>query len=181
MKEVLVEINEYGAILHKDPSVIDKKRDLPNCFINPDLSKVYGISPTYWSLNEYNKIVKCTEEEMQRRNTFHKTIVSSQSSSIEKVNIEDLRAEFEEKFDAKEELLQLEIVKLKQEISQSKDKTEEVISKLIFELNKNKEMLRLTTSKLMMESEKNNSNHKKLAIAVLLSAILAAALKFLLL
>ena len=183
MKDILVEFHDYGAIIYKDPATIDIKKDLPNCFVNPDLSKVYGVSPAYWTLNEYNKIVKCSEEEMQKRNTYHTTsVVSSDKTqkNIEKVHIEDLRKEFEEKFDHKEDLLRQEINRLKQEISQSQNMTEDHISRLLVSLNKNKEMLLFTNTEMAKIQEKNESTHKKLAAAIILAIGLGAAVKLLL-
>jgi hypothetical protein len=33
MKDILVEFTDNGAIIHKDPSVIASKKDLPYCFL----------------------------------------------------------------------------------------------------------------------------------------------------
>ena len=181
MKDILVEFHDYGAIIYKDPATIEIKKDLPNCFLNPDLSKVYGVSPSYWSLNEYNKIIQCSEEEMQRRNTYHTTSITSQqmaATSPQKVHIEDLREEFKEKFDHKEELLRQEINRIKQELAQSTNESQEKIDSLMVELNKNREMLNVSKLLISKELNRHKSHHIKLAIAVLLSAIFAAVLKF---
>jgi hypothetical protein len=183
MKDILVEFHDYGAIIYKDPATIEIKKDLPNCFVNPDLSKVYGVSPSYWTLNEYNKIIKCSEEEMQRRNTYHTTLVVSSNNTqkaVEKVHIEDLREEFKEKFDHKEELLRQEINRLKQEIAQSQNLTNEQISDLVSSLNKNREMLALTNIEMVAIQQKNEKTHKKLAAAIILAIGLGAAVKLLL-
>lgn len=175
MKDILVEFNDYGAIIHKNPTVIEAKKDSPNCFLNPDLSKVYGISPAYWTLNEYSKIIKCSEEEMQKRNTYHKTIVTSEAPKVEKVNIEDLRQEFDEKFGQNEEKLLQEINALKQELSQSGNSTKEQIDHLISEINKNKTMLNISKLHLTYEIEKTKKSHKSL-ILVLIGIVLFGAL-----
>lgn len=167
MKDILVEFTEYGAIIHKDPAKIEEKKDSPNCFVNPDLSKVYGVSPTFWSLNEYSKIIKCSEEEMQRRNTYHRTVVTTENPKVEKVNIEDLRQEFDEKFGQSEEKVRDELNRLKQELAQSGSSTQEKIDSLIAEINKNKTMLNVSKLALTYEIEKTKKSHKSLIIVLL--------------
>lgn len=71
MKDILVEFTDHGAIVHKDPSVIAAKRDLPYCFFNPELSKVAGVSPSYWVCNEDKEIVPASPEERKRRDEYH--------------------------------------------------------------------------------------------------------------
>lgn len=48
----LLEITDAGGRIHRDPKVIDEKKDLPNCFLNPDLSKFQGISPSYFKVED---------------------------------------------------------------------------------------------------------------------------------
>lgn len=71
MKDILVEFTDHGAIVHKDPSVIAAKRDLPYCFFNPELSKVAGVSPSYWVCNSDKEIVPASPEERKRRDEYH--------------------------------------------------------------------------------------------------------------
>lgn len=76
MKDILVEFTNHGAVIHKKESVISSKKDLPNCILNPDLSAVSGVSPSYWMLTEFGKIIKCSEEEIKKRNEHHSSVVS---------------------------------------------------------------------------------------------------------
>jgi hypothetical protein len=70
MKDILVEFTDNKAILHKDPLVISSKKDLPYCFLNPDLSKVSGISPSYWVYNKELGIIPASIEEQKRRDEY---------------------------------------------------------------------------------------------------------------
>lgn len=46
--DYLVEFLEVGARVIKDPLLIEKKKDLPNVLLNPDLSHLRGVSPSFW-------------------------------------------------------------------------------------------------------------------------------------
>jgi Asp-tRNA(Asn)/Glu-tRNA(Gln) amidotransferase C subunit len=72
MKDILVEFTDYGAIVHKNPSTILSKKDLPYCFFNPDLSKVSGVSPSYWVYSKEGTINQASPEERKRRDEYHK-------------------------------------------------------------------------------------------------------------
>lgn len=99
MKDILVEFTDYGAIIHKNPSVISSKRDLPYCFFNPDISKVSGVSPSYWVYNKDNEIVPASPEERQRRNEYHKSKSSENTVSL-KQTMDSMRQEIADDIDA---------------------------------------------------------------------------------
>jgi hypothetical protein len=46
--DFLVEFLESGARIIKDPILVEKKKDSPNVILNPDLSHLKGISPSFW-------------------------------------------------------------------------------------------------------------------------------------
>jgi len=46
--DYLVEFLESGARIIKDPLLVQKKKDLPNVILNPDLSHLKGVSPSFW-------------------------------------------------------------------------------------------------------------------------------------
>jgi hypothetical protein len=46
--DYLVEFLESGARIIKDPLLVQKKKDLPNVIMNPDLSHLKGVSPSFW-------------------------------------------------------------------------------------------------------------------------------------
>ena len=46
--DYLVEFLESGARIIKDPLLIEKKKDLPNVMLNPDVSHLKGVSPSFW-------------------------------------------------------------------------------------------------------------------------------------
>lgn len=169
MKNILVEFGEYGARIYKDPAIIEQKKDQPNCFINPDTTAVLGISPVYWKIDLYGKIVKCSEEDMIRRNDHHSTIVTGDTPSVENVNINDLRNEFNETFDGKTESLLQEINRLKQEISQSKEHNAEAIERL----NKHQNIMIFMQDIMAQHDQKNSSNHLKTIAAIVLSLVLS--------
>lgn len=46
--DYLVEFLESGARIIKDPLLVQKKKDLPNVLLNPDLTHLKGVSPSFW-------------------------------------------------------------------------------------------------------------------------------------
>lgn len=46
--DYLVEFLESGARIIKDPLLIEKKKGLPNVLLNPDLTHLKGVSPSFW-------------------------------------------------------------------------------------------------------------------------------------
>lgn len=52
MKDRLLIFTQTGARLEKDPLVIEKYKGHPNTVLNPDLSKVVGLSPHFWKLDD---------------------------------------------------------------------------------------------------------------------------------
>jgi hypothetical protein len=175
MKDILVEFTEYGAIIHKDQKVIESKANDERCFLNPDLSKVVGVSPSFWMLNEYNKIIRCSEEEMQRRKTYHGTVVISDKPAVEKVHIGELKKEFKQKFDLNEENLKAEINRLKQEIASHQKNSEDQLKDLFHELARSKEMMNFAKDEIQ-EQKVINKKRFKAAISVLGGLIFALAL-----
>ena len=178
-KKILVQFSDFGATIVKDPDEIEKLAGQPNCFLDPDLSKVYGVSPAYWCLNEYNKIMKCSEEEMQRRNAYHKTIVIGEKQTVEKVHIADLKKEFKEKFDQNEEALLLEISRLKQEIAGHNEKADQQLKELYQDLNRSKLMLETAKINMIEQSNKNDKSHRKLALGIILAISITLIIKLL--
>jgi hypothetical protein len=54
--DFLVEFLESGgARIIKDPLLVEKKKDLPNVLLSPDISHLRGISPSFW-IREENTI-----------------------------------------------------------------------------------------------------------------------------
>lgn len=49
--DFLVEFLETGARIIKDPLLIERKKDLPNVLLNPTISHLKGISPSFWIKN----------------------------------------------------------------------------------------------------------------------------------
>lgn len=100
MKDILVEFTDYGAVVHKDPAVIELKKDMPDCFLNPDLSAISGISPSYWDYNEAGQIVPASPEERKKRDEFHTVPVVNSG-----LNLSEIKEEY---IGIKEELLALQ-------------------------------------------------------------------------
>lgn len=46
--DYLVEFLESGARIIKDPTLIEKKKGLPNTILNPEIKHLKGISPSFW-------------------------------------------------------------------------------------------------------------------------------------
>lgn len=98
MKNILVEFTEAGAIIHKNPDIIALKMNAPNCVLNPDMSRVSGVSPTFWKLDVFKNIVKCSDEEIQTRLALHKDKQSTPSVNVINMNLlQDVRQEFNKK------------------------------------------------------------------------------------
>lgn len=119
MKNILVEFTDHGAIIHKSESVIEEKKDLPHCLLNPDLSSVSGVSPSYWMLTESGKIAKCSSEEIERRNNHHASIASSASPKMQL--IDDLRQELYSDFEVNLNDLKSELYSLINDLNLSVD------------------------------------------------------------
>jgi len=154
MKDILVEFTENGAIVYKSKAVIEEKTGNSNCLLNPDLSRVLKISPSFWMLDEYGKIIPCPEEEMKRRENYHSATVSAPKATGGTVHIGELKKEFKEKFDLNEEKVQLEINRLKQDISQIDEISQTRLAHLKSELKKNEELLGLTKHDIYAEQIK---------------------------
>jgi hypothetical protein len=141
MKDILVEFRENGAIVHKDRATIQELVGKKHCFLNPNLSRVAGVSPSYWMLDQYEEIVPCTEEEMQRRDSYHRATVIVSKAPTETLNTNDLKSEFKQKFQMNEELLRFEINRIKQEISDNNKNSESRLALLKEELAKSEILL----------------------------------------
>lgn len=148
MKDILVEFTDHGAIVHKDPSVIAAKRDLPYCFFNPELSKVAGVSPSYWVCNEDKEIVPASPEERKRRDEYHENKPPENTVSFKQTmdnlldevyqelekNIKDLKCINEQiinTFESKTTQLENDIIKNKEHTLDVKKSEIEIINKIL--------------------------------------------------
>ena len=52
MKNRVVLFNKYGARILINPHDIAELRKLPNCIVNPDLSRVRGLPPHMWEQHD---------------------------------------------------------------------------------------------------------------------------------
>ena len=97
MRNILVEITDYGAVIHKDSSIIEAKKSLSNCILNPDLSGVMGISPSYWTISN-GKIVAASKQEIQKRNDYHQKVSDAVSPTVSTLSSfkEEIYADLEE-------------------------------------------------------------------------------------
>ena len=154
MKDILVEFTNNGAFIHKNKATIQEKTGKENCFLNPDLSRVSKISPSFWMLDEYGKIIPCPEEEMKRREAYHSATVATPKAAGGTIHIGELKKEFKDKFDLNEEKVQLEINRLKQNISQIDEISQARLAHLKSELKKNEELLGLTKHDIYAEQIK---------------------------
>ena len=162
MKDILVEFHDYGAIIHKDPSVIASKKDLPYCFFNPDLSKVEGVSPSFWKLDEFGRILKCADEEIQRRIKFYEEKrVSIRESGSNNNLFEEIREEFYNEL----EVLSEKINNYLEHLTSEKCKIDEYVYTIRNDIENNKKELEAHKQKLNVELEKQLKLFK-LGIAV---------------
>jgi len=147
MKNILVEFTDHGAIVHKDPSIIAAKRDLPYCFFNPELSKVAGVSPSYWVCNSDKEIVPASPEERKRRDEYHHNKPPENTVSLKQTmdelldevyqelekNIKDLKCINEQiinTFESKTTQLENDIIKNKEHTLDIKKSAIELINKI---------------------------------------------------
>ena len=172
MKNILVEFTDHGAIVHKDPSIIAAKRDLPYCFFNPELSKVAGVSPSYWVCNSDKEIVPASPEERKRRDEYHDTKPPENTVSF-KQTMDELLDEVYEDLEKNIEDLQC----INEQIVNTLDiKTIE----LQYQINKNTaDILMLLTEKdeLFRILAKQEKETKLIKIAIGCVAILSIILK----
>jgi hypothetical protein len=179
MKDILVEFTDYGAIVHKNPLVISSKKDLPYCFFNPDLSKVSGVSPSYWVyINE--EIIPASPEEKKRRDEYHKGKPPENTVSL-KQTMDLMRQEICE--DTQESIKQFsddilksiddvkgELYSINNEMNLRLDVKISELEDQLFEMEVSKEMLYLDISEKSKEI-------KHLKIGLVISVIISILLK----
>jgi hypothetical protein len=101
--DFLVEFLESGARIIKDPILVEKKKDSPNVILNPDLSHLKGISPSFW-VKEGNTIgtlhpnesLKQVMDSLSENHPFDlpgEAIFSSDSKFIQKIEEIDAKRE----------------------------------------------------------------------------------------
>lgn len=176
MKDILVEFTDYGAKVHKDPSVIAEKKGLPYCFFNPDLSKVSGVSPSYWISTHDGEILPASLEERKRRDDYHQNRPPENS-----VSLKQLLNEMDEKIDltSKEhrEYLDVQIKELQQLLDADKQNLHDINNQLTIIINHSFDMFvdfrDLTTRKL----KEINKQLKFYKISLIVLAILTIILK----
>lgn len=98
--DYLVEFLEQGgARIIKDPMLIDRKKDLPNVLLNPDVRHLRGVSPSFW-VRKGNEIVaedisvirsKVESDEVHSFSTPRDAPFSQTSKFIAKLNEIDAR------------------------------------------------------------------------------------------
>jgi hypothetical protein len=101
--DFLVEFLESGARIIKDPILVEKKKDSPNVILNPDLSHLKGISPSFW-VKEGNTIgtlhpnesLKQVMDSLSENHPFDlpgEAVFSSDSKFIRKIEEIDAKRE----------------------------------------------------------------------------------------
>ena len=178
MKDILIEFTEYGAVIHKDAAIIASLKDVPHCFFNPDLSKVSGVSPSFWALNEAGEIVKASPEEIQRRNDYLTSKPAANPSL--KTTLDTLKQEIYS--DMEQNIIDLK-GNIYSVLNETLAENEKIASNLNKELNQISSDVLLIVKK---EQEINNSKFDKLskqlimykiAILILLGIALIGAIK----
>ena len=175
MKDILIEFTEYGAVIHKDAAIIASLKDVPHCFFNPDLSKVSGVSPSFWALNEAGEIVKASPEEIQRRNDYLTSKPAANPSL--KTTLDTLKQEVFDEMEMRQE-------EVNASISDLKSVDEQIINTLEVKLIEVKDMLDKDEKHLLVlkdlftqHFDKQEKQIKYLKIALALSVLLTTILK----
>lgn len=175
MKDIIVEFTEYGAVVHKDAAIIASLKDVPHCFFNPDLSKVSGVSPSFWALNEVGEIVKASPEEIQRRNDYLTSKPAANPSL--KTTLDTLKQEVFDEMEMRQE-------EVNASISDLKSVDEQIINTLAVKLIEVKHMLDKDEKHLLVlkdlfaqHFDKQEKQIKYLKIALALSVLLTTILK----
>jgi hypothetical protein len=112
--DYLVEFIDSGARVIKDPNLVEKKRNLPNVLVNPKISHLRGISPSFWikdgegisvkDFNESKKLVMDSIEEFHSFETPKDQPFSSSSKFFIKIS------EIDAKHDEQTKLLHTKIL-----------------------------------------------------------------------
>lgn len=166
MKDILVEFTDHGAIIHKDPSIIASKKDLSNCVLNPDTSSVTGVSPSFWKLNESNRIVKCSQEEIDNRVEFHtKKEVENNTNIFSKTVVDEIREEFSLEIQANIEEIKENIESVKKIIKEYKDSSNKQMVDVNFSIEK-------VENNLLIEHEQIKKQLNKYKVGLIISILL---------
>jgi hypothetical protein len=103
--DYLVEFLDTGARVIKDPHLVDKKRHLPNVLLNPKISHLRGISPSFWmrdgegiSVKDFNESKKQVLDSIEDFHSFatEKDLPFSSSSKFF-TKISEIDAKHDEK------------------------------------------------------------------------------------
>ena len=98
MSNILVEFKDNGTVrIHKDEQIIADKKDQLNVLLNPNVSHLVGISPSFWK-RVGNAVEKMTEEEiMSLKSKLILPIINE--STLIKQKIEEKADNFQEIYD----------------------------------------------------------------------------------
>ena len=175
MKDIIVEFTEYGAVVHKDAAIIASLKDVPHCFFNPDLSKVSGVSPSFWALNEAGEIVKASPEEIQRRNDYLTSKPAANPSL--KTTLDTLKQEVFDKMEMRQEEVNASISDLKSVDEQIINTLEVKLIEVKDMLDKDEKHLLVLKDLFVQHFDKQEKQIKYLKIALALSVLLTTILK----
>jgi D-ribose pyranose/furanose isomerase RbsD len=179
MKDLLVEFTDNGAILHKDPAVIEEKKGLPYCFINPDLSNVIKVSPSYWVYNSDGEIVPASPEERKRRDELQSVKPNENTVSLKKTLsklTEDLTDHCNKNTNKVELTIKEEVENIKSVIDQIANTVE--VNKLLFKkgVEENQKYIQALNLLNLTKFEKQEKTIKYLTIGLILSTLLTIVL-----
>jgi hypothetical protein len=162
MKDILVEFTENGAIVHKDPKKIESLKDMPYCFFNPDLSKVSGISPSYW-VYVNDEIISASPEEKKRRDEYRRIKPSENTVSL-KQTVELMRQELYNDF-------KQDIEELEQSVQEIKNSNESSIANLSTNLSSELDAKLVSLKAETLEEIKNVDKQNAENLSVVFSSI----------
>lgn len=98
--DFLVEFSESGgARVIKDPVLVEKKRDQANVLVNPDLSHLKGISPSFWIRN--NDQIEAISPELAHKMVFESEDEKGSLTPQKLVSFEAKLKEVKTEIDAK--------------------------------------------------------------------------------
>lgn len=178
MKDILVEFTDYGAKVHKDPSVIAEKKGLSHCLFNPDLSKVSGVSPSYWVCNKDGEILPASLEEQKRRDEYHQSKPPENVLSL-KQTLDEIREEIDASVVENKDCLEKQIKELEQLINIDKQNLHDINNQLTLIINHSFDMFvdfRDSTSSKLKDLNIQLKNYKTALIVCFILALLGIIL-----
>ena len=98
MKNTLVEFGEYGARIYKDPKIIEQKMSQDNVLVNPDISHLKGISPSFWVKN--GSLIEAITPQEAHKMVFESEVEGGMIAPQKMVSFEEKLREVKKDFDA---------------------------------------------------------------------------------